>query len=575
MEKAWFKHWPKGLKTNLNYPKVPSYKIIESSAKNMGDITGLIFYDKQYNYKELYQMSRKFATALQNLGVKKGDCIAIDSLNCPPAYIAYYGIILAGAVYSPTSPLLKEDELIYELNNSDTKTIIVLDQFYPMVKRVNDRTRLEHVIVVKAEDYFPEDFEILPGFKIKPVDIDGTLNFTKLLNTKDNLVEMEIDPEEDLAHILYTSGTTGKPKGVMITHHNVVASSLQIGQWLAGVEIEYRNDTFVLAEKSLAEVAPGEHWEWHGSKGRKNIVLAPWWGSMGIMTQLNILTLTGTTMVILPRLNLTEYIKVAAEQQVDAIVGVPTLFMNLLNHADINKHDFSCIKVVGSGGAPLPIEMVQKLKKYFPDAIFLEAYGMTEASGGTTYNPVNWRGLRKIGSVGIPLPDTEVKIVDMDTGKREMPAGKDGEVIVRGPQVTKGYWKDEQKTKEIFREGWLYTGDIGRVDEDGYLYIVGRKKEILIYKGYNISPVELEQVLYQHPTIRQCAVIGKKHPSVGEIPMAFVSLRERQSATEDELLEFVNSRVAAYKKIRGIRIIDDLPLSPSGKIAKKELEKML
>jgi long-chain acyl-CoA synthetase len=291
-------------------------------------------------------------------------------------------------------------------------------------------------------------------------------------------------------------------------------------------------------------------------------------GFSGLSTRLAV----AATAIILPEFDPRKYLELIQKYKPRGVGGVPTLFNFLLSHPDFDKYDVSSIKFCVSGAAPLPVETYKEIEKKF-DAIVIEGYGLTEATAAAIINPADPDGKRKPGSVGLPLPDTDVKIVDVERGERELPPGEIGELIIKGPQVMLGYWKREEETKKALRNGWLYTGDLARMDEDGYFYIVERKKEMLIYKGYNVYPRELEEVLYEHPAVKLCAVIGKPDPKVGEIPKAFVVLKRGKKVTAEELMRFCEERVASYKKIREVEFRSSLPLSFIGKVLKRELQK--
>jgi long-chain acyl-CoA synthetase len=278
-------------------------------------------------------------------------------------------------------------------------------------------------------------------------------------------------------------------------------------------------------------------------------------------------------MVVFPRFDPAQYLQAIEKYEATTIGGAPQLFIPLVNHPDLKKYDLSSIRFVVSGAAPLPIPVMEQMLKVFPGVIS-EGYGLTECTMVSNINPPSREGL-KMGSVGLPLADVEVKIVDLDTGNKELPPGEAGEICIKGPQVMQGYWNKSEETKMVLRDGWLYTGDIGREDEDGYFYIVDRKKDMLIYKGYNVYPRELEEVMAKHPAVQQCAVIGKLDPEGGEIPVAFVVLKGGAAVTAEELIEYCAQNVAPYKKIRQIIFKKELPISGVGKVLKKELRKEL
>jgi long-chain acyl-CoA synthetase len=318
----------------------------------------------------------------------------------------------------------------------------------------------------------------------------------------------------------------------------------------------------------------GDQEEYHPSFGDgKSLIVVPWFHAMGTIGYLNARIYRGDTMIVFPRFDPAQYLQAIEKYEATLIGGAPQLYIPLVNHSDLEKYDLSSVQFVVSGAAPLPHPVIERLLKVFPGAV-LEAYGLTECTMVSNFTPPSRDGL-KIGSVGLPLADVEVKIVDLGTGTKELAQGEAGELCIKGPHVMQGYWNKPEETKMVLRDGWLYTGDIVREDEDGYFYIVDRKKDMLIYKGYNVYPRDLEEVMARHPVIQQCAVVGRPDTEAGEIPVAFVVLRAGEGATAQELLDYCAQNVAPYKKIREVIFKKELPMSAAGKVLKKELRKEL
>ncbi|MGB9683751.1 MAG: long-chain-fatty-acid--CoA ligase [Candidatus Bathyarchaeales archaeon] len=556
LEKPWYKLWPTGVRKTIDYPEVPLFEFLRSAAQKHPDKTAIVYFDRELTYKELDVLSDKFATASVDLGVKKGDKVAIFLPNVPQFIISYYGALKAGAIVTAISPLYKEREVEHQLNDSEAETIVVLDLLYPIVEKVWGKTRLRNVVVTSLKDYMPKFKAVLgsllkkiPSRKVEPKP--NVHFFTELMAKYEaKPPKVEINPKEDLAALQYTGGTTGIAKGAMLTHMNLVSNAVMCNEWLQANE----------GEETVLAVLPLFH-------------------IYGMTTGMNAPIYFAGRIVLLPRFDPVSVFQVIQKYKVTVFCGAPTMYAMLLTHPDLKKYDCTSIKFCISGAAPLPPE-VQKKFMEVTGGVLVEGYGLTESSPVTHCNPLD-KTMKtvKVGSIGIPWPDTDAKIVDIEAGEKELPPGEIGELIVRGPQVMKGYWKMPEETADVLRNGWLYTGDIGKMDEDGYFYITDRKKDLIKYKGYSVYPRELEDVLYEHPAVKLCGVIGKPDTVSGEIPKAFVVLKEGMTATEEELMKFVNEKVAPYKAIRELEIRKELPLSAVGKVLRRvlreeELKKM-
>lgn len=547
-EKPWYKLWPTNVRKSIDYPEVPLFEFLRSAAKKYPDKTAIVYFDRELTYKELDVLSDKFATALADFGVKKGDKVAIFLPNVPQFIISYYGALKAGAIVTAISPLYKEREVEHQLNDSEAETMVVLDLLYPIVEKVWEKTRLRNVIVTGLKDYMPKFKAVLgsllkkiPSRKIEPRP--NVYFFTELMAKYEaKPPKVEINPKEDLAALQYTGGTTGIAKGAMLTHMNLVSNAVMCNEWLQANQ----------GEETVLAVLPLFH-------------------IYGMTTGMNAPIYFAGRIVLLPRFDPVSVFQVIQKYRVTVFCGAPTMYAMLLAHPDLKKYDCTSIKFCISGAAPLPPE-VQKRFMEVTGGVLVEGYGLTESSPVTHCNPLD-KTMKtvKVGSIGIPWPDTDAKIVDIETGEKELSPGEIGELIVNGPQVMKGYWKMPEETADVLRNGWLYTGDIGKMDEDGYFYITDRKKDLIKYKGYSVYPRELEDVLYEHPAVKLCGVIGKPDPVSGEIPKAFVVLKEGMAATEEELMKFVNEKVAPYKAIRELEIRKELPLSAVGKVLRRVL----
>lgn len=557
---AWPKDWPK----SLNYPEIPVHTFLEQTAARVPNRIAIIFAGMELTYGELKALSDRFATALAEMGIQKGDRVAIHLPNCPQFAIAYYGALKIGAVFTPLSPLLSPREALYQLNDSGAKTLISLDLIFPAIQSIVPDTGLKLVITTSIADCF--NAINAPLKPIGKIEVPDTIDMAYLLKQYEPKVpEVAIDVKKDLVHLAYTGGTTGLSKGVMLTHQNVVTNTLQFGNWFRGAQIEMVDG--VLSTVFPPGVDPEKDRLMAGDR-ETALVVVPWFHAMGTVGFLNGQIFGGNTMVVFPRFDPQEYIDAVAKYKATMLGGAPQLYIPLINLPDFKSYDLSGIKIATSGAAPLAMPILEKMLDAFAGVV-IEGYGLTECTMGATANPPDRSSIRP-GSVGIPVFDTECKVVDPATGK-DLPPGSEGEICIKGPQVMKGYWNKPEETANILRDGWLFTGDIGREDEDGFFYITDRTKDMIIYKGYNVYPREIEEVIFEHPAIQQCAVVGKPDIDVGEAPIAFVELKKGENATRDEILEFTNSKIARYKKLRDVIFLEQIPVSAAGKVLKKEL----
>lgn len=559
--KCWPPQWPK----NLNYPDRPVHMFLEDTAKRVPNRIAIHFGGMVLTYGELKSLVDRFATALAGLNIQRGERFAIHLPNMPQFAIAYYAVMKIGAVFTPLSPLLSPREIIHQLNDSGAKNLLSLDLLYPGIASVIPETPVERIITTSIGDCY--NAVIAPLKPVGKLPVPDTLDMAELIkNNQPAPPPVEINVNKDLAHLAYTGGTTGVSKGVMLTHKNVVSNTLQYGCWLNGAQLDIQKEKVELIypegvdpEKDRPVVRDKEI----------ALVVVPWFHAMGTIGYLNQMVSGGTTMVVFPRFDPVEYIEAVNKFSATTLGGAPQLYVPLVNMPGFEKFDLSKIKLIVSGAAPLPLTVLDSMRKSFSKSVVIEAYGLTECSMGATANPPIPR-LTKIGSVGMPVADTECKVVDPNTGA-DLPPGQIGEVCIKGPQVMGGYWNRPEATAEVLKDGWLYTGDIGKEDEDGYFFITDRIKDMIIYKGYNVYPRELEEVLFSHPAVEMCAVIGKPDVQTGEIPVAFVKLLAGQQATAEALIEFVNKQVAAYKKLREVIFKDMIPVSAAGKVLKREL----
>jgi len=562
--KAWPKDWP----VSQYYPELPVQAFLDQTAARVPNRLAVIFGGMELTYGELKTLADRFAAALLDLGIKKGDRVAVHLVNCPQFAIAYYGALKAGAVFTPLSPLLSPREARHQLTDSGAETLISLDLLYPGIQSIIPETAVKRIITTSIADCY--NAVIAPIKPLGKIPVPETIDLPDLLKQHQPLdKEIPIDVKKDLAHLAYTGGTTGVSKGVMLTHANVTANVIQVINWFSGARLE------VIDGKLEPVFPPGVDPRKDRLTARDQetaLVVVPWFHAMGTVGYLNGQIYSGNTMVVYPRFDPAEYLGGVAKYGATALGGAPQLYIPLINLPDFESYDLSRIKLAVSGAAPLALPVLDKMLKAF-SGVVCEAYGLTECTMAATANPPSRDGFKQ-GSVGLPLFDTECKVIDVATGQ-DLPPGAEGEICIKGPQVMVGYWNRPEATAEVLKDGWLLTGDIGREDEDGYFYITDRKKDMIIYKGYNVYPREIEEVIFEHPAVQQCAVVGKPDLDAGEYPVAFVELKKGVEATGEEIKEFVNRQVAPYKKIRELRFLEAIPVSPAGKVLRKELRNML
>jgi long-chain acyl-CoA synthetase len=545
MEKP--KNWPEGVPHTIDYPETPLFQLLDDSAEKHPDATAIIFQDYKMTYRELKDQVDRFATALQTLGVEREDKVAIFLANIPQFIISYYGALKAGAIVTAISPLYKEREVRHQLNDSGAETLVVLDLLYPVVEKVKDETRLKRIIVTGFGEYLPSLKRILGSIlgKIPTHKVEmgaGMHLFQDLIKGyQPNPALIEVDPKEDLALLQFTGGTTGLPKGAMLTHYNLVSNAFMCNAWMSTED---------------------------GTEVHVNVL--PLYHIYGMTVTMNNAIAAAGAMILIPRFDPKEVLGSIQKYKASVFGGVPTLYGALINQPDISSYNLSSIKFCISGASPLPPE-VQKKFMELTGGVLVEGYGLTEASPVTHANPLDATlETVKIGSIGLTWPDTEAKIMHEASGV-ELPVDMVGELAIRGPQVMKGYWNDPEETAAVLKDGWLYTGDYAKRDEDGYFYIVDRKKDLIKYKGYSVFPREVEDVLYEHPAVKVAAVVGVPDEESGEMPKAFIILKDGAEATEEEMIEFVRERVAPYKRIRAVEFRDELPMTLVGKVIKKDL----
>jgi long-chain acyl-CoA synthetase len=507
----------------IDIPEIPFGEMLWESAQRFPEKTALVFQGQKISYRELDGLANCCANALAKVGVKKGDRVALYMTNRPEYIISVYGIARLGAVFTPLNPTYKEGEIEHQLSDAEASVLIVQESLYPLVRTVRPQLgSLKEIIIVgqRAES--------------------GTYLFRDLIrqSSPKHPPRTMLNWTEDLVALPYSSGTTGLPKGVMLTQQNLVANNIQ---FISSGRIT-EQDTMLL--------------------------FLPFYHIYGMMLVGGGLY-AGATLVIMEAFDLERSLMLAQQYGVTLYYAVPPILVALDNSARVAQFDCPRLRYIMVGAAPLAPDVAQRVQEKMHVPV-LQGYGLTEASPVTHLNPVD-QGRIKLDSVGLPVPNQEQKIVDLETEERELGVEEIGELYVKGPHIMKGYWRAPEETARVLHDGWLATGDIARMDREGYVYIVDRKKEMIKYKGFAVAPAEVEAVLFQHPAVADCAVIGKPDPEGGEIPKALVILRPGEDATPEVLMEFVESRVAGYKKIREVEFVTSIPKTASGKVLRRVL----
>ena len=545
-ERVWHKAYMPAVPHSIDYENVTLPQALERTAKNFSNNTAIIMMGKKITYRQLDESINRFASALAQLGVKKGDRVALVLPNIPQFVIATYAIWRLGAVVVMNNPLYTERELTHQLNDSGATIAIVLDLLVPRILSIKENTQIKQVIACHIKDYLP--FPLKQLFPMLKKDLhratqpsDGVVDFLDLMNIAPKNGALHEDKYEDLAALLYTGGTTGVSKGVMLTHKNLSVNVQQL--------------------KALM---------YNAEEGNETVIgILPFFHSAGFTVIMNHCLYRGLAIVMVVRPDANELVKNMIKYKPGLFGGVPTLYVGLLEHPDLPpKSELSYMKGSISGAAPLALETIRDWDKRV-GAQIVEVYGMTEMSPVSHANP--WGGTSKAGSVGVPLPDTDCRIVDVETGEKDMPLGEPGEIILKGPQQMTGYYNRSEENAKSIHDGWFYTGDVGYMDDEGYLYVVDRTKDMIIAGGYNIYPREIDEILYEHPKVLEACSAGVPDKYRGETVKAYVVVKDGETLTKEELIAYCKEKLAAYKVPRQIEFMDALPKSAIGKVLRREL----
>ncbi|MFO7666924.1 MAG: long-chain fatty acid--CoA ligase [Desulfobacterales bacterium] len=546
--KPWIKNYEEGVPENINIEKTCLPEFLERTAKEFPDKMALTFQGFTVNYRELNDMVNRFADCLYSFGIKKGDSVAILLPNVIPCVVAYYAIIKLGGIVVMNNPLYSDRELEYQFNNSGAKLLITLDLLGKRMIGLRPKTKIKEIIYTSIGDYLPFPKNILfplvgkkKGLAADVPRTDKVYRWKDVLSksyTKAPNVELSF---EDVAMYQYTGGTTGVSKGVTLTHANLSTQVQQVRAWFP---------KFNKGEEIMLGALPFFH-------------------VFGLTVAMNFSIYMGWGDILVPKPQPEQLLEAIGKFKPTFAPLVPTMYIGMLNHPNINKTDMTSIKGCFSGSAPLPVEIIRDFEKK-TGSVIVEGFGMTESSPVTHVNPFAG-GKRKAGSIGLPISNTESRIVDLNDGKTDLPVGEIGELIVKGPQVMKGYWNMPGETAETIVDGWLHTGDIAKMDPEGYFYIVDRKKDMIISGGYNVYPRDVEEVFFEHPKVQEATAIGIPHPTRGESVKVFVVLKEGVTATKEELIEHCKKSLATYKLPTEIEFRKELPKTNVGKVLKKNL----
>ena len=542
MEKRAHSVWPPLVPKVLEIEK-PVSEYIRDWAEFAPDRIALRFYGRDISYAELNEAIDRFARGLLQMGLKKGDRVSLFMQNCPQFVISFFGTLRAGGVVVTLNPMFKHAELEYELDDAGAEILVALDYLYPEVQKIESRLTLKHVILTSLQDYAPSEpvLPLPPEALSTPLPFQNTLDFVRLIETSPDTPVCNVnDLKEDLALLQYTGGTTGLPKGAMITHYNLACASVGSVYWF-----RHRYDDVHLG-------------------------VTPFFHIMGMQQLMCTPLISGGQVVMLSRFEPEVAARAIPLYGITYWVTATTSLIAFLGIPEIAHYDFGSLRCLWSGGTPISLEIQKKVSKLAPNALIGEGYGLSEcvAHGGACTPLLRY----KPGFVGVPQLN-QIKIVDLETGRKELAPGEEGEIIMKGPAIMKGYWNRPEETKKTLKRGWFYTGDIGAMDEEGYVKIVGRKKELIKCSGFSVFPSEVENLLFKNPAVAEVAVIGVSDPYRGESPKAFIVLKSgyKGKVTEDEILQWCKENMAAYKRPRIIEFRKDLPKSAAGKILRRIL----
>ncbi len=564
LARPWIDHYEQGVPTQLKVPDHSLTWLLDQTVSRYPGHTAFIYYGTKLSYAQFSSLANRFATGLQRLGIKKGDRVAIALPNIPQFPIAFYGALRAGAVAVPTNPRYTEREMQHQLADSGARVVVMLDMFYPVVRAVRANTALEHIIITNVADFLPPMLQrFFPLTQLRahhpqPPLTEKELHEDKMLHTMSSMLQSHTKggievfnlpvqaSGDDLAALQYTGGTTGIAKGAMLTHRNLLANALQTRNWI------------------------------HNTRDAEEVTLCvtPFLHSYGLTVGMNLSILSASTMILLPQFKIKEVVKAISRYHPTQLPGIPTMYIAIMREAGKHAEYLRSIRYCISGASALPAK-VRKDWEAITGGKLVEGYGLSEASPVTHCNPLN-DDVRD-GSIGLPLPGVDAMILDQNT-KKPAPVGEAGELMVKGPNIMQGYWNSPDETAAIFFDGWMRTGDVGKMDEDGYFYIVDRSKDMIKASGFNVYPREVEEVLFHHPAVLEAAVVGVPHEYRVETVAAVIVLKpgfEPSEAMREDIIVYCKKELAPYKVPKIVEFRESLPKTLIGKVLKRELRETI
>jgi len=545
--RLWFKLYDEGVGRHLDYPEVPLYAFLDKAAKEHPENIALSYFGTEISYKDYKDLVDRFAHALQKNGIQKGDRVIIMAINCPQVVISIFGTIKAGAIPVPLNPLYTAKELEYFFKDIEPRIIVTPDNFYYNVLEASKVTpSLEKIISTNISDYFPFFKKYIARIlgKVRVVKCEEATDFKDFIDTSPEYNEVKIDPKEDLALIVYTGGTTDEPKGVMLTHYNITANIVNFEEWFKNIKVE------------------------------SCVLVVPLFHIYGSGPIINFMNSRAGKIVMLPKFHTEETIKELQKHKINGLFCVPAIYAAFVKYYQEHPNEPKLINVnfCTSGSTSISSYVWQGLQKIVPNAFLIEGYGSSETCPAVIMDPADNKYDKRMNSVGVPLPDVDVKIDDLITGE-ELPPNSSGEIVIRGPSVFKGYWRKPEKTNSVLKNGWFYTNDIGRMDQDGVFYIEGRKDDMINVRGEKVWPREVEAVLEQNPKVLDVAVIGVASDYYGQAIKACIVLKHGYDSSEKEIIEYCKEKIIPYKVPHMVEFFKELPKSNLGKTIHSQLRK--
>jgi len=544
LQRIWQKSYDEKVPASIDYPEINLYQLFQLAVEENPEGLATLFFGSRLKFRQLDQLVSSFADSLAGMGVKKGDRIALLLPNLPGYVIAHFAVLKLGAVLVPTNPLYVERELEHQLNDSGAEIVVTLDRLYPRLAKIRKNTSVNHIVVMGIHDFLPRILGLLYRLKERPKDYadegEKVYNYKDIVSRDFPTAPARFVAPGDFAMLLYTGGTTGVSKGAVLTHHNLVVNVHQTRAWLWAVRD--RQETL--------------------------LCVLPFFHSYGLTTGLHLAVMSQSAMLLVPRFELADVAKQIKKHRPTVFCGVPSMYNAINRYPGLKSEDVSSIRMCISGGAALPAEVQRRFEERTGGKL-VEGYGLTETSPVAIVNPTH--GTRKSGTIGVPISDTLAKIVNSVTTE-EAPTGEIGELAIKGPQVMQEYWRKPEETNNVLQDGWLFTGDMATMDEDGFIRIVDRKKDVIISAGMNVYPREVEEVLHQHPKIVEAAVISAHSRVREEVVKAYVVVEEGEELTKGEIVRFCRDKLSKFKIPRQVEFVEELPKSAMGKVLRRILK---